>query len=310
MPASHPLLRIFTTTSQSFPTDFLCVQSPTPQPQALSVSVFFSIISSFFCQNAYIRPMQTDTQLPARFIQELPDGTSFEMILVEGGEFMMGGSDEAAFDQENPIHPVRLSSYYLATFPIVQAIWKSVMNDNPSRFKGENHPVEKVSWDDTQTFVKRLKEKTGKSYRLPTEAEWEFAARGGTQTENYLYAGSDKLKEVGWYVENAGNGTRPVGMLLPNELGLHDMSGNVLEWCEDWYSGNYYQACLDRGLIENPSGPIEGSNRVLRGGRWSYGARSCRVSFRYSDGSDWRINGVGFRLALSPQSAGLRPVIP
>lgn len=217
---------------------------------------------------------------------------------------MMGGSDEEAYDREKPVHPVRLSTFYLARYPVTQALWQTVMEENPAHVKGADHPVESVSWQDTQKFIKQLNESSGNIYRLPTEAEWEFAARGGTQTEGYLYAGSDKLSEVGWYEQNSGESTRAVGQLLPNELGFHDMSGNVVEWCEDWYGGEYYQLCLDQGLVENPGGSVEGSHRVLRGGYWYGDAHDCRGSYRHLVRPRRRYAYIGFRLALSPLSAG------
>ncbi|MEZ4825769.1 MAG: formylglycine-generating enzyme family protein [Bacteroidia bacterium] len=219
-----------------------------------------------------------------------------EMIFVEGGEFDMGGSDAEARDNEKPVHRVWISPFYMGKYPVTQAIWKVVMGTNPSNFKGENHPVEKVSWNDTQTFLQKLNEKTGKTYRLPTEAEWEFAARGGIYSQDYLYAGSDKLKEVGWY---SGKKTHPVGQKMPNELGLYDLSGNSWEWCEDWYSGGYYQKCADRGMVENPTGPENGSLRVYRGGGWRSNPRGCRIAYRNNFSPEYRAVDLGFRLALS-----------
>lgn len=230
-----------------------------------------------------------------------------EMIFVEGGAFMMGGNDEEAFDREKPVHHVQVDSFYMAKFLVTQACWKAVMKgENPSSFQGDDSPVEEVSWEDAHIFLKKLNKLTGRGYRLPSEAEWEYAARGGKYSEEYVYAGSDKLSEVGWYGANSGNETRPVGQLLPNELGLYDLSGNVNEWCEDWYgSSQYYERCLKKGLVENPLGPETGAGRVMRGGGWFDGARFCCVSYRYSHSPDRRIPFIGFRLALSPsQLAG------
>ncbi|MEZ4825771.1 MAG: formylglycine-generating enzyme family protein [Bacteroidia bacterium] len=222
-----------------------------------------------------------------------------EMIFVEGGEFDMGGSDVEARDNEKPVHRVRVSSFYIGKYPVTQALWQVVIGNNPSRFKGGGHPVENVSWDDAQIFIQKLNEKTGKTYRLPTEAEWEFAARGGLHSEGYLYVGSDKLKEVGWYEGNSGRETQPVGQKYPNELAIYDMSGNVWEWCDDWYSGEYYQKCAERDVVENPTGPENGSLRVLRGGSWFSYPRTCRVAYRLNASPGYRGYDLGFRLALS-----------
>ena len=160
--------------------------------------------------------------------QTLPSGPSFDMIWVEGGSFLMGGADEEAYDDEKPVHQVKVSGFYMGKYPVTQELWEALMKNNPSTYKGPTHPVENVTWEDAKNFIKKLNKETKQVYRLPTEAEWEFAARGGIHTEEYLYAGSDKLSEVGWYVDNAGNGTQAVGQLLENELGLFDLSGNVL----------------------------------------------------------------------------------
>ena len=217
---------------------------------------------------------------------------------------MMGSDSEEAYDREKPVHEVSLDSFYLGKYPVTQALWEVVMGNNPSNFQGENNPVEQVSWNDTQDFIKKLNELTKKEYRLPTEAEWEFAARGGNHTEGYKYSGSDRMKEVGWYDENSGDKTRPVGEKMANELGIFDMSGNVLEWCKDWYSDDYYQECISKGIVKNPKGAATGFRRVLRGGSWFRGTRECRASVRYDASPETRHDAIGFRLALSLQSAG------
>ena len=230
------------------------------------------------------------------YTQSLPSGFPFRMLLVEGGSFQMGGTDEEADDDEKPTHEVKVSSFYLGKYPVTQDLWGLIMEDNPSTYKGANHPVHNVSWDDAKIFIQKLNKQTNQSYRLPTEAEWEFAARGGIHTEEYLYSGSDKLSEVGWYSENAGNGTMAVGQLLENELGLFDMSGNVLEWCEDDFHDNYEGAPVDGSAwIDRPE---RASRRVLRGGFWNDTVRFCRVSSRNRDVPGARFVFVGFRLVL------------
>ena len=169
------------------------------------------------------------------------------------------------------------------------------MGNNPSYFKGDpNCPVEKVSWNDVQEYITKLNQLTGKSYRLPTEAEWEYAARGGAESKGYKYSGSHTLSYVAWYEDNSNSKTHPVGTKNPNELGIYDMSGNVYEWCSDWY-GAY-----SSNSQTNPQGPSEGSNRVIRGGGWDSSARNCRVSIRSLDRADFRNYSLGFRLVLVP----------
>jgi sulfatase modifying factor 1 len=189
----------------------------------------------------------------------------------------MGSKEEAAYENEQPIHEVELSNFHIGKYPITQALWKAVMGDdnNPSYFKGDNRPVESVSWNDAQAFIQKLNEmnESGGQYRLPTEAEWEYAARGGQLSRGYKYAGSDQLEEVGWYGENSHDETKPVGLKDPNELGLFDMSGNVYEWSRDLYSSNYYEICKKEGKVKDPQGFGKGINRVLRGGLYRFNAR-------------------------------------
>lgn len=218
------------------------------------------------------------------------------MVLVEGGTFTMGATPEQgsdAYDDEEPAHKVTLDSFYIGKFPVTQRLWKAVMGSNPSYFKGGDLPVECVSWDDVQTFLRKLNAATGKPYRLPTEAEWEYAARGGNKSQGYKYAGSNDPDLVAWYSgNNDDETTHEVGTRFPNELGIYDMSGNVLEWCQDW-SGSYSSSPQT-----NPKGPNSGSNRVYRGGSWFDDAGYCRVSIRFDGTPGHRDNDLGFRLAL------------
>ena len=221
---------------------------------------------------------------------------NIEMVFVKGGTFTMGATAEQGSDassNEKPTHSVKLSDYYIGKYEVTQAQWIAVMGNNPSNWKGDNLPVENVSWSDIQEFISKLNALTGKRYRLPTEAEWEYAARGGNQSKGYKYSGSNSISDVAWHKDNSGSKTHPVGQKYPNELGVYDMSGNVWEWCQDWL-GNYSSS-----LQTNPTGASSGSYRVLRGGSWSYIARTCRVSIRgYSKPAD-RYSRHGFRLALS-----------
>ena len=217
------------------------------------------------------------------------------MVYVEGGTFTMGATAEQkkTTKSEKPTHSVTLSSFYIGKYEVTQSLWKAVMGSNPSRFEGDNLPVERVSWNDCQTFLRKLNAMTGQNFRLPTEAEWEFAARGGNRNRGYQYSGSNVLSDVAWYDDNSGSKTHNVGTKAPNELGIYDMSGNVWEWCQDWY-GDYH------GYSQtNPTGPSSASGRVNRGGSWYNYARYCRVAVRGSYAPDGRGSDLGLRLALS-----------
>ena len=220
------------------------------------------------------------------------NGVTFEMVAVKGGTFTMGAQRSDAFSGEKPAHSVTLGDYYIGKFEVTQELWKAVMGSNPSYFKGSKNPVEKVSWKHCQKFIKKLNRLTGVNFRLPTEAEWEYAARGGSESEGYKYSGSNSIGDVAWYDGNSGSKTHPVGTKTPNELGIYDMSGNVWEWCQDWY-GSY-----GSGSQTNPQGPSSGSDRVLRGGSWYYYAGGWMVSDRYYFNPDYRNDSIGLRLAL------------
>ena len=223
------------------------------------------------------------------------NGVSFTMIPVEGGTFTMGATSEMTepFSDEEPTHQVTLSSYYIGETEVTQALWKAVMGSNPSGFKGDNLPVEKVSWDDCQTFISRLNSLTGKRFRLPTEAEWEFAARSGNQSRHTQYSGSSRIDNVAWYKGNSGKKTHLVKTKQPNELGIYDMTGNVWEWCQDWYDSYSSYAQTD------PTSASSGSDRVSRGGSWGDSPRFCRSSYR-NCWSPWKLGtNLGLRLVLS-----------
>ena len=225
------------------------------------------------------------------------NGVSFEMVYVEGASFDMGATYEQGSDadsDEYPVHIVTLSDYYIGKCEVTQELWKAVMGSNPSLFKGAQNPVDRVSWNDCQNFIKKLNSLTGMTFRLPTEAEWEYAARGGNQSSHYKYSGSDNIGDVAWYSSNSGDKTHAVGTRTANELGIYDMSGNVWEWCSDWYGG--YSA----GAQTNPQGPSSGSRCVLRGGSWNRSARFCRVSNRLNCSPGNSLNGNGLRLVLVP----------
>jgi formylglycine-generating enzyme len=247
------------------------------------------------------------------FIQQLGK-ISFEMRPVRGSTFLMGSPDDdkEAFDREKPAHKVKVSDFFIGKFPVTQSMWKAVMNyENPANFKGDDLPIEFVSWEDiTLKFLPALRKVTNLPFRLPTEAEWEYAAKGGIYHEDaYKYAGSDRLKEIGWYNENSRGQTKTVGLRQPNQLGIYDMSGNVWEWCEDdWHLDYKGDSPLDGSAwIDRPE---RDSSRVLRGGSWSHDAHHCGTTFRNSGSPDYRYRTIGFRLALSLQEDGTYSAFP
>ena len=226
---------------------------------------------------------------------ETTNGLNLEMIAVQGGTFTMGCTSEQGEDcshSEIPTHQVTLSDFYIGKYEVTQGQWKAIMGNNPSSFKGDNLPVENVNWNYVQEFIRKLNVQTGKNFRLPTEAEWEFAARGGISSSGYKYSGSNTADDVAWYSENSEKKTHPVGTKSPNELGIYDMSGNVWEWCSDWF-GSY-----NNNAQTDPQGPSSGSYRVFRGGGWSDRAGGTRVSVR-DDGTPGARADFGFRLACS-----------
>ena len=223
-------------------------------------------------------------------------GISIDMVRVEAGTFTMGATPkikEPLYD-EQPTHRVTLTNdYYIGKYEVTQALWQAVMGDDPSYFKGDNLPVEAVTWDDCQEFIGKLNRITGKTFRLPTEAEWEYAARGGNKSRGYQYSGSNNPSNVAWYDDNSGDKTHAVGTKQPNELGIYDMSGNVWEWCQDWYE------TYSSSSQVNPTGANSGSCRVVRGVSWYNNARNCRLSLRGSNTPDFRSSNLGLRLVLS-----------
>ena len=254
-------------------------------------------------------------------------GTELDMVFVQGGTFLMGG-DREDYKWERPKHNVTVSDFYIGRYEITQGQWLAVMGSNPSGFNEDGHrdiiammmcrdfkwddrlPVKNVSWNDAQEFIRTLNAKTGKKYRLPTEAEWEYAARGGNNSKGYSFSGSNTSDEVAWSIHNSGDKpsvivldgpskyynirTRPVGTKQPNELGIYDMSGNVAEWVNDW-SGKY-----GSDAQTNPQGPSSGTTRVVRGGHWFHGANWGLVYKRSGAEPEDKMSTTGFRLALDP----------
>ena len=234
---------------------------------------------------------------------------SFDMVYVKGGTFRMGATEEQQeeeADDEKPIHQVILSDYYIGRCEVTQGMWMAVMETSvgeqrdkankewPLAGVGDNYPMYYISWDEAQEFLTKLNQLTGKKYVLPTEAQWEYAARGGAKSKGYKYSGSNEFDDVAWYDDNSGSSPHPVGTKAPNELGIYDMSGNVWEWCSDWF-GEYTDATQT-----DPVGPVSGFGRVNCGGSWSNYARGCRVSKRSGDDPSYRGHLLGFRVALLP----------
>lgn len=216
-----------------------------------------------------------------------------DMVLIQGGEFMMGSEKEEADDDERPLHWVSVNSFYMARYEVTQELWSQIMNGkNPSVFKGEKHPVECVSWYDVQIFIERLNKISGRKFRLPTEIEWEYAAKGGAKRIQDSFNGIEP-EFAGWIADNSGGMTHDVGQLEPNELGLYDMCGNVHEWCYDLYDSLSYSR--QQTIVQQKIAPHE--IRVYRGGSWCSSKRYCRPANRNKNIAGIRNFSIGFRLA-------------
>ena len=228
--------------------------------------------------------------------QAFLDSIGENMVWVTGGSFVMGNN--ISEPDERPAYEVVIDGFAISRYPVTQRQWMVIMERNPSDFPGcDQCPVDKVSWDDAQVFIQKLNVLTGKEYTLPTEAEWEYAAKGGRDAPgNFRYAGSDDIDSVGWYAGNSGRMPHPVGQKKPNELGLYDMTGNVWEWCQDWYAKFYYE----QNESNNPQGPPSGSGRVRRGGSWYTQSTNCKTSTRNNVRQDYFDDIGGFRLAQYP----------
>ena len=248
-------------------------------------------------QNGFlIRPVYDEMPDPC-LVVKVNDTLSINLMCVEGGTFMMGSDAPDAQADEQPVHEVTLSDYYIGQTEVTQHLWKAVMGsgNNPSATKGNNLPVTDITWDETQQFVERLSELTGLRFRLPTEAEWEYAARGGQRSKGYTYAGSNDIDQVGWYNVNSSNKTHIVGQKQPNELGIYDMTGNVWEYCYDWHTPYAAQAQT------NPTGAATGDKHVLRGGCYHYDSKNCTNTNRHSYYTpDKGGASTGLRIVLEP----------
>ena len=246
--------------------------------------------SSSFSSTSSVSSGSNEISIPVK------NGITIDMVKVEAGTFMMGATSEMENPEswEKPVHKVTLTNdYYMGKYEVTQALWQVVMGSNPSYFKGDNLPVECVSWDSCKVFINKLNSMTGRKFRLPTEAEWEYAARGGKKSRGNQYCGSNNISDVAWYNENSENKTHPVGMKQANELGLYDMTGNVYEWCQDRIRSYVKSSQI------NPTGAVRGAWRVFRGGSWNSYMRNCRLSFRCSAKPVYGDFDQGLRLVLS-----------
>lgn len=237
-------------------------------------------------------------------------GVEFTMVRVDEGVFQMGGTREQRSDKlstDKPVHTVLLDTYYIGATEVTRRLWKAVMGDTlvaGNEWLAEDLPQEWVSWYDCQRFLQRLDSLTGAHFRLPTEAEWEFAARGGRQAEDHRFSGSDEIDEVGWVYRNSGSRTHPVAAKQPNQLGIYDMTGNVWEWCSDRF-------CLYADTLQiNPQGPATGDMRVVRGGSWDNAVDNVNLSVRQSRDPQYTFYDCGLRLALSEQKEPVQDVLP
>ena len=219
-----------------------------------------------------------------------------DMVFVDGGTYLMGKSDsiEDGMIDNQPKHLVNISPFFISRYEVSQEEWEIVMGSNPSYFKGKELPVENVSWNECMEYIRRLNKVTGMEFRLPTEAEWEYAAKGGKHSLNYKYAGSEFVKSVAWFQQNSGNSTHKCGLKRPNELGIYDMSGNVAEWCYDIYNYDYYKY----SVYDNPTGPEKGDNKVNRGGGWLMNETYQRTDVRNVNAPNEKNASVGLRLAM------------
>lgn len=268
------------------------------------IRIFASIIISLCCFSALAQKQKSKKEkndkkqelfLHGGITKAFLDSFQNNMVWVTGGRFIMG--DNSGQADEKPAHEVVVDGFAMSKFPVTQWQWTVIMGNNPSDFKGcDQCPIDQVSWNEAQEFIRRLNHLTGKLYTLPTEAEWEFAAKAGKYGRYYNFSGSDNLDEVGWYTGNSERRPHPVGEKEPNELGLYDMSGNMWEWCKDWYQKFYYE--LEEKY--SPEGPDSGAGKVRRGGSWFTQPINCRITTRNHVKMDYKDDAGTFRLAQYP----------
>lgn len=260
----------------------------------LVLLVLFAGVTQGFAQKKKKKEKEKDITLPM-VSKEFLDSIQNNLVWVTGGRFVMG--DDGGEADEKPAHEVVVDGFAISKYPVTQRQWTVIMGSNPSEFTGcDQCPIDRVSWDDAQKFIAILNKLTGKYYSLPTEAEWEYAAKGGLEGKGFRYSGSDDIDQVGWYTGNSNRRPHVVGEKAPNELGLYDMTGNMWEWCQDWYAKFYYE--LNEKY--SPTGPSSGAGRVRRGGSWFTQAINCRVTTRNNVQQDYKDDSGTFRLVQYP----------
>ncbi|HZG83995.1 formylglycine-generating enzyme family protein [Paenibacillus sp.] len=244
--------------------------------------------------NSGMNNINDEITLPKTESIEIGNGIDMEFVLIRSGSFTMGSSLHAGDGDEAPEHKVTITKpFYLGKYEVTQEQWEDIMGYNPSQFKGDRRPVDSVSWEEAQIFLKKLQDKTGQKFGLPTEAQWEYAARAGTRTTWDFGDSESILGDYAWFGENSGDETHPVGQKKPNAWGLFDMYGNVQEWCNDWYANPYPE-----GDVSDPQGPGSGDSRVLRGGAWGDDFTMVRSAYRNASGADAKTPGIGLRVVM------------
>jgi formylglycine-generating enzyme required for sulfatase activity len=236
-------------------------------------------------------PVTNNQQLTTSNYTETHAGVNLEMVSIPGGTFQMGSNGAQAESDEKPVHTVTLDGFWMGKYEVTQRQYEAMMGGNPSYFKGPDRPVEMVSWNDVTEFCQKISQATGKTYSLPTEAQWEYACRAGSSGKWCFGDSENLLGDYGWHTANSGSQTHDVGGKKPNVWGLYDMHGNVWEWCADWY------APYSAGAVSNPAGPANSGSRVIRGGDWGLDPESCRSADRYGIPPAYRYHDIGFRLS-------------
>lgn len=267
------------------------------QKLCLMIVLFFLICGSIVVtMNKKSNGNSKETSIDKKKIW-LADDISMEFVRINAGSFMMGAAEETGDEDEMPVHKVTISKpFYMGIYEVTQEQWNEVMPENPSKFIGDRNPVENVSWEECQTFLQKLEKKTGDQFALPTEAQWEYACRAGTDTRWFFGEDETQLGDYAWDETNSNKTTHPVGKKKSNPWGLYDIYGNVQEWCSDWYYGSY-----PREDEINPVGPSTGDSRVLRGGGWGELSIYLRSSYRNCNGQDCKNDGIGFRCIMLEQ---------
>lgn len=273
-----------------------------------NINVIICLISLFVHINALAKPADNSSKIKKTNSTHLVKSSVNNMVFVEGGTFTMGSSHEQAYDFEQPPHKKQISSFYMAKTEVTQALWLEVMGWNYSYFPCQNCPVNNISWANISQFIKRLNKQTKMQFRLPTEAEWEYAAKGGNKSQHYLFSGSNTIRDVAWFAENSNRTIHPVATKKANEIGLYDMTGNVWEFCQDDMSKNAYKQATQKNEAFDIGAPQQAQTlKVLRGSGYEFSANESYVFRRDGASSNVRLPDVGFRLALTTLTKQVKP---